>query len=368
MSGMSVYTCRLANSLAETADVSVILLEHLIPKRFYPGGSRVGEQLEMLRFDEKVQIAGNVDWWGRGLLGSLRSLRRDRANALVLQWWTAATLHTFLVLALVGRMLRIPVVIEFHEIQDTGEARVPFVDLYARFLVPVLIRLASAGVVHHEHDRQALEARYGKRAMGRLTLATAPHGPYDHYAAAGPAPTSRRGGESVTRVLSFGTIRPYKGVEDLIAGYSRLNREAAETLALSVVGETWEGWTLPGELIEASPHRDLITFVNHYVTDEEAAAYLGDADVVVLPARRGSASGPLQMAMSAGVHVVMYAVPGLMAAAEDYDGLVAIPEGDSDALVQALLDIGDRRGQRFKDPHSWDRTVAAYADLVSTLK
>ncbi len=70
---------------------------------------------------------------------------------------------------------------------------------------------------------------------------------------------------------------------------------------LTVVGETWENWTLPAELIAASPHGERISFVNRYVSDAEAAAFYAAADAVVLPYRRGSASGPLQIAMSHGV-------------------------------------------------------------------
>ena len=42
LSGLSVYTCSLANALADAHDVSVVLLDRLIPERLYPGGHRVG--------------------------------------------------------------------------------------------------------------------------------------------------------------------------------------------------------------------------------------------------------------------------------------------------------------------------------------
>jgi glycosyltransferase involved in cell wall biosynthesis len=68
-----------------------------------------------------------------------------------------------------------------------------------------------------------------------------------------------------------------------------------------VVGETWEGWTLPGEQIARSPRRDRITFVNRYVSDEELDGYLRGADAVVLPYLRSSLSGPLHVAMGYGL-------------------------------------------------------------------
>lgn len=373
MSGMSVYTCRVANALAERHDVGVLLLDTLIPARFYPGGVRVGKPLAGLDYAPGVRRYGSLDWWwGLRVLGALARLRRHRPDFVVLQWWTAATLHTYLLLALVCRLLRIPVLIEYHEVQDTGEAGIPFIGSYARWLFPLLIRLSSGGIVHHDHDLEALRHTYGS-VVDRDPVVTAPHGPYDHFdlephaeAAVLEDPDDPRHG--VTRLLFFGTIRPYKGLEDLVTVFNELDDQEVAGLHLTVVGETWEGWTQPGELIEASPHRDRITFVNHYVTDDEAARFLAAADVMVLPARRGSASGPLQIAMSAGLHVVLYAVPGLVEAAKDYAGLTLVAPGDLAGLKEAILGIGERRRDRFEDPHSWDATVAAYEGIGNRLE
>ena len=42
-SGISYYTCRLANSMAgDQCDTSVILLRRLLPRLLYPGRARVG--------------------------------------------------------------------------------------------------------------------------------------------------------------------------------------------------------------------------------------------------------------------------------------------------------------------------------------
>jgi len=374
MSGLSVYTCRLANALSETRSVGVLLLDRLIPTRLYPGGARAGQALAGIDYDPAVRVGARVDWWwGLGMLRAVRALRRDRPRVLVLQWWTAATLHTYLLLALVARRTGTAVVVEFHEVQDTGEAGVPLVASYARLGVPQLIRMASGAVVHNEHDREALVAAYGADVLAHLHVEVAPHGPYDHLAPALAPPAEAVPGdadgpdEDVTRLLFFGTIRPYKGLEDLVTVFNRLSAEEAATFHLTVVGETWEGWTGPGELIEASPHRDRITFVNHYVTDEEAAGYLATADVMVLPARRGSASGPLAIAMSAGLNVVMYAVGGLVDAVKDYEGVTLVDGDDVDGLEKALLDVRARRGERWSDPHSWDGAVAAYDRLAAAV-
>ena len=112
-----------------------------------------------------------------------------------------------------------------------------------------------------------------------------------------------------------------------------------------VVGETWEGWTLPLELIERSPYRDDIELVNRYVTDQEAAGYFQRADVVALPYLRSSASGPLAIAQAYGLPVVVTAVGGLVEAAADYTGAVSGPAWQPDDLARGLLAAADLRGR-----------------------
>ena len=92
LSGLSVYTCSLANALADAHDVSVVLLDRLIPARLYPGGHRVGQALTSMDYDPRVRRAGTIDWyWGPSARRITRELMADPPDVIVLQWWTAAT-------------------------------------------------------------------------------------------------------------------------------------------------------------------------------------------------------------------------------------------------------------------------------------
>jgi glycosyltransferase involved in cell wall biosynthesis len=193
-----------------------------------------------------------------------------------------------------------------------------------------------------------------------------PHGPYDHVVRS-PAVPADADGRAPFRLLYLGVVRPFKGVEDLVAAFSALDRDQASRFRLAVVGETWEGWTAPDQAIACSPHADLIERVDRYVTDAELTAYLERADAVVLPYHRSSSSGPLHVAMAAGLPVVVTAVGGLVEAVQDYLGVLLVPPRDPAALREALLQLPQRRGERYKDPHSWQRTVDAYRALINQL-
>jgi glycosyltransferase involved in cell wall biosynthesis len=169
----------------------------------------------------------------------------------------------------------------------------------------------------------------------------------------------------VINLLFFGVIRPYKGLDHLVEAFEGIPDAEIEQYWLTVVGETWEGFTLPVEMIERSPRRDRITLVNRYVTDEELDAYLNGADAVILPYTRSSLSGPLHVAMSYGVPIVMSETGGNVEAAAGYGGVILVPPSDPGALSAALRQLPALHGQRFEHPHSWANTAAAFERLFS---
>lgn len=368
-SGISYYTCRLANSMAtDQCDTSVILIRRLLPRLLYPGKGRVGLKRASMEYRSDISVFNGVDWWwGTSLLRAIRFLRARRSKVLLLEWWTAATLHTYLVLASVARIAGIRVVVELHELQDPGEAGLALARGYGHWGLRALIRLAHGCIVHSKADQELFEASYGPM---NVRVALVPHGPYDQYrdleesgdpavAAAIAAVRQAPKSDDVVNLLFFGLIRPYKGLEDLLNVFNALPREEAERLWLTVVGETWEGCTEPAQLIAGSPHRDRITFVNEYVPDEVVGAAFAHADVAVLPYRRSSSSGILHVAMSWGMPIVVTSVGGLPEAASGYAGALFIPPGDPDMLKEGLMKAAALVGQKFPDPRSWHDTVTA---------
>jgi len=360
LSGISYYTCRLSNSLVETDyEVSAILMRRLLPRRFYPGSARVGSPLADLRYSDRVRVLDGVDYfWWPSLFRALRLLKRERPEVVVFQWWTATVLHTYLVLAIFARLLGARVIVEFHETLDTAEATMLLPRLYAKIFVRPMLRMAAGFAVHSGFDRDAIAKRY---PLGTKPVAVVPHGPYDH----GVTTSERRrvGVSEPLRLLFFGTIRPYKGLEHLVEAFDGLSEAEAERYALTVVGETWEGWDIPKHLIDGCRHRQRIEFVNRYVSDAEAATFFSDADAVVLPYLRSSASGPLHMAMSHGLPVIVTPVGGLSEAAALYEGTVFVPPADTDSLREAIREIGRVVGTRYADPYSWTESTRRLASL-----
>lgn len=365
LSGISYYTIRLANALANSHQVSVILMRQLMPARFYPGQKRVGAPLTQQRFVPEVEVYDGVDWyWIPSILRGISFLIRERPDVIIFQWWTGTVLHSYLLLARMARLLGARVILEFHEVLDTGEARHGLIQAYVKGFIRGLIRGSSGFVIHSEFDRAELKKEY---PLNDRPVAIIPHGPYDQYDLSGSQSPAREAPMSCCNLLYFGVIRPFKGLEDLVQAFDSISQDEIDQYWLTVVGETWEGWTLPAELIARSCYRERITFINRYVRDDEAAAFFAGADVVVLPYHRSSSSGPLHIAMSQGLPVIITEVGGLTEAVEDYKGAVLIPPDDPEALRDVIRRARDLRGKRFDNPRSWEQIILRYSSFINSV-
>lgn len=364
-SGISYYTDRLVEAFHGRYEVFGVLVRRLIPACFYPGSARVGRTDPDAVFRTKADTFDLLDWyWGPNMIRTIVLLLRRRPRIVVLQWWTGALLHTYLVLGLLCRLIRAKVVIEFHEVQDVGEAELPFAGRYVKFGAALLVKLADGAVIHSESDRAPIQQRYNFTHP----LVVIPHGPYEQHGTLSRSAPEHRAGDEDFNLLYFGVIRPFKGVEDLVRAFDQLSEDEAAGLTLTIAGETWENWTLPSELIQQSSRSDRISFDNYYLSDAELAEKIARADAVVLPYHRSSASGPLHTAMSAGLPVIVSAVGGLPEAADGYAGAEFVPPRDPGAIRQAIVQVRGRGRQRFADPHSWDRSLQKFAELFTMLE
>ncbi len=365
LGGMSYYTLHVVNALAQSHRVSTILMRQLLPTRLYPGWKRVGANLTTLEYASKVKVFDGVDWyWLPSMLRGLAFFKRERPDILVFQWWSGAVLHSYLLLAFVARLLKVKVVIEFHEVQDPGEAKMPLAQMYVKKIAPLLVKLAHGFVIHSEYDKTLLRQHY---SLKDRPIALIPHGPYNQYQLHGDEQLKRTAPASCCNLLFFGLIRPYKGLDDLIKAFEAIAEHEENRYWLTIVGETWEGWTEPTTLVNQSRYRDRITFVNRYVSDAEVREYFAGADALVLPYHRSSSSGPLHIAMSCGLPIVVTRVGGLIEAVADYEGAILVAPEDPMALQEALIQVAKMGRKRYADPNSWEQNTSCYQELFEFL-
>jgi beta-1,4-mannosyltransferase len=186
-------------------------------------------------------------------------------------------------------------------------------------ILNLLDRRAAAWVVMNNNSEQPAHK-----------LHHIPHGHYrDWYEV--PASADRKPG----RLLNFGLIRPYKGVEDLVEAFKDLPESSG--LELSIMGnpQTPEAGDALREVVGATPG---ITTDLRHVPAEDLAAAVAEASLVVLPYRAMHNSGALLLALSLGTPVL-------------------VPKNEmTDALA---AEVGEQWVQRFEGPITAETLVSA---------
>ena len=169
--------------------------------------------------------------------------------------------------------------------------------------------------------------------------------------------------------LFFGFVRPYKGLDGLLAAWPLVLRDLPQARLL-IVGEFWEPveafWARARDLGVA----DSIRVVNRYVADEELGTCFGAANVVVMPYVSATGSAVAPLALHFRRPMVATAVGGIPeAVAHGLSGLL-VPPGDTGALAAALVAVlGDPSLQRrLADGAELERTRFSWAELVGRIE
>lgn len=227
----------------------------------------------------------------------------------------------------------------------------------------------GAVVAHSEHSAARLRDEVGLDP-GRVRVI--PHGAFDYLTRLPeekPLPAELEGAEGPV-ILCFGLLRPYKGIENLLAAFRRIRGA--------------ELWIVGNPRMDVEPLRRLaaevpgrVRIVSRFVDDAEVPAIFRRADVVALPYLDAEHSGVLYTGLAFGKPLVLSAVGGFPEVAETGAARL-VPPGDVDALTTVLEDLVGDDATRAElaaaatraaaGPYSWDeaarRTLDLYRDLI----
>jgi len=372
--GIAQHTTELAHRLrAAGHEVTIESWSEQYPARLYPGQQKVAEP-EGEPFEPTWHPLSwrRPDGWarlGRRLAG--------RADAVVLVVVTPVQAPAYLgILAglRAGRRRRrdgsagpTPAVLALCHNVLPHERR--------RFDVPLtraVLRRVDAVLVHTEAE--AARAR----ELTPRPVALAPLAP--HFAGAsrpgpgpGPGSGSGSGGEAERelsgRLLFFGLVRPYKGLDVALRALAM----APADVTLTVAGEFWGGVESTEALVDKLGLGDRVDLRPGYVAAADVPKLFADVEALVLPYRSGTASQNVDLAFHHGVPVIATTVGTLGERVRDgVDGFL-VPPGDADALAAAIRRLYEpgrwralRSAVHSADPAvAWDRYVETVVSALS---
>jgi glycosyltransferase involved in cell wall biosynthesis len=368
LSGISYYTIRLSNSLSADYDVSVLCFRNLLPKFMFPGSKHVGKDLASLDYAPGLKVYNGMDYnnpltWYH----AYRFMKREKPDVIILQWWTSSVAHMHMIIALINAITtRAKIIIEFHEVVDPLEESIVPIRVYSRIMGRFLVGRAALYVTHSESDKRLVVSKY---RIPEEQVQVIPHGLYDQYKQVSREEARqklRMDGDYV--ILSFGLIRPYKGIPNLVKAFGELPESIALKSRLLIAGEIWEDRAAVVQSIESSKYKDRITLIDNYIPDDDIPLYFNATDVVALPYLRASQSGVAHIAMTFGKPIVVSRVGGLEESMADYSGTFFVPPGDSSAIREAIVKLYGERPGPFEPPkRGWDLTNEKYRAVISSL-
>lgn len=232
-----------------------------------------------------------------------------------------------------------------------------------------LFALADALHVHDEDAAFDVTRNYG-RHKGVYVI---PHG---SYVGAYPNDCSRQ--EARERLglpsgsfvyLFLGQIRRYKGIEDLVDAFCRLNDTKSHLVIAGNVHDPEYG----ADLIRLTRGRPGIRTWFEYVADDQLQYFMSASDVIVLPYRDVTTSGAAVLGLSFGKPIVAPALSGFRGWAADGRGILYAPserEGLLDALTQARhMDMAEagKRAFAWARVHTWQALAPEFVRLYGDI-
>ena len=132
------------------------------------------------------------------------------------------------------------------------------------------------------------------------------------------------------RILFFGRISQYKGLEYLIEAF-RMAKKEIQDIKMTIAGAGDFHFNLNSDLDNSS-----LTIINRYVTKRELVTLISEAKFVVCPYTDATQSGVVMTSFALGTPVIATKVGGLIESVTDGVTGLLVPPKDAQALAKAI--------------------------------
>ena len=294
-----------------------------------------------------------------GLVALLARVFKYRVDVVHVQW---LVLPLFDALAIGVIRLFKPVVLTVHDSVPFNGERMSF---FKRMGFHLPLRLAHRLITHTQNGRDQLIAVGVPAAKIRVV----PHGPLRiaYPIAARPADP---GPGALYKVVLFGEVKPYKGLDVLVEAVGALPAAVQSRLRIFVAGRPRMDLADIQRRIAELNIEHCFAFDLRRISEEEMAQLFSQADCFVFPYRQIDASGVYFLVKALGRWLIASRVGVFAEQMEGTDDGRLIASGDARELAAALHDAVERRPvpRAMDSKDSWEgighQTRALYEELL----
>jgi glycosyltransferase involved in cell wall biosynthesis len=231
------------------------------------------------------------------------SLRGELPDILHLHWLHQnfiktnlkdATINTvkFIRRLVILRLVGVKIVWTAHNLKD-HDNRYPLLD---RICTNLVVKLAHAIIAHSDLAKSEVASHFNLQNRDKIFVV--PHGNYIDFYENKIERTEARSilgvPDSSICLLFLGSIRPYKGLSELLNAFKQLH---ADEVQLIIAGEPSNAVETERIREETSGYNN-IKFIPNFIPDYQIQVYMNACDAVVFPYKDILTSGALLLAMS----------------------------------------------------------------------
>lgn len=233
------------------------------------------------------------------------------------------------------------------------------------------LRIFTAHIAHGVivHCNRAAELASSTYSIGKQAITVTPHGNYiGHY----PVNESKEEARSLLGFksqdfvfMSFGQIRKYKGLEQLISVFRELDLPNARLL---IVGKPLNN-EVESYIRKLSDGDSRIHMVLEFVPDDRTSLYHSASDVVVLPFHRILTSGAVILGLSMGLPVITTRFGCMPETVTENAGWIVGRDAPTlkDAMIQAYhasdLEARGRAAKAIAQNLDWDKIASRHMEV-----
>ncbi len=364
--GIQNYCGDLVQALSELCEVTAIGYAKMYPSLLFPGVKTPMDPTSKKPQGPGLTVLHKLTYYNP--FGWMWAALTTPADVFHVQWWSLPLLPVTLAMIILMKLRGKRIVVTVHNILP-HESKGVFVSA-----TKAVCRFADRVLVHGKNNVRQFIAHYGIPETTVRNVAIGMNACISKLIPMQEARRELRIPQTTRTILSFGIIRPYKGVSDLLEALPKVASEVPE-VRLIIAGKPWTDWAPYQARIDELNLAERLDLHLDYIPTEKVPVFFASADVVVVPYTHFNAQSAVAAQSISFKRPTIVSDVGGLPECVDNDPNWIVPPSDPDALAARLIEFFrheesqsaafNELAQRVLDKFSWPRIAERHLQIYT---